>query len=53
MFMGLNPYSNGMKIEQALTATVTPDSMSLNPYSNGMKIEHIVKDSISTSNFAS
>ena len=38
----LNPYSNGMKIEQNnLKGYVYPPC--LNPYSNGMKIEQFMK----------
>ena len=37
-YQGLNPYSNGMKIERCteVTRCTVPR---LNPYSNGMKIE--------------
>ena len=36
--LGLNPYSNGMKIEH-YCAIMEINNVSLNPYSNGMKIE--------------
>ncbi len=36
---GLNPYSNGMKIEFDLGKESDVFVRSLNPYSNGMKIE--------------
>ena len=37
--IGLNPYSNGMKIEQFVDEDVVEGLDCLNPYSNGMKIE--------------
>ena len=39
----LNPYSNGMRIEQQL-ATLVTIKICLNPYSNGMRIERIIKE---------
>ena len=38
--MGLNPYSNGMKIEPKQANIEIIELNCLNPYSNGMKIEH-------------
>ena len=37
--MGLNPYSNGMKIERCQRQVYDHARYRLNPYSNGMKIE--------------
>ena len=37
---GLNPYSNGMKIELRKRTQLSP-TLCLNPYSNGMKIEYV------------
>ena len=39
----LNPYSNGMKIEQNKDYGSDYGNLRLNPYSNGMKIELIIK----------
>ena len=39
MVMGLNPYSNGIRIEQYNTGKKTEQEFSLNPYSNGIRIE--------------
>ena len=38
-YCSLNPYSNGMKIEQASDIADFLGDSRLNPYSNGMKIE--------------
>ena len=46
MFMSLNPYSNGMKIELETTFGIPKEQICLNPYSNGMKIEHYLDQSL-------
>ena len=37
---GLNPYSNGIRIELSLASVALILWKSLNPYSNGIRIEH-------------
>ena len=39
VLLSLNPYSNGMKIEQQFCQDICLRWCRLNPYSNGMKIE--------------
>ena len=48
---GLNPYSNGMKIERMNNLNKSFTGTGLNPYSNGMKIER--NNHVETDHFAS
>ena len=39
--VGLNPYSDGIRIEQVVTQYSRPQA-GLNPYSIGIRIEHVL-----------